>query len=73
MQTLLLRAFEILFGCHHQLSRVFTIQSRTYQVCLDCGREFGYSWELMRPTQLADATVTYPVFKPMRTAEASAS
>ncbi len=36
--------------CHHsQLSRVFTIQKRTYQVCLDCAQEFEYSWELMRP------------------------
>jgi hypothetical protein len=37
-----------LFGCHHPtLSRVFTIQHRTYQVCCDCGREFEYSLTTM--------------------------
>ena len=37
-------ALDLLFGCHHQnLSRVFTIQGRTYQVCCDCGAEFKYS------------------------------
>lgn len=35
------------FGCHHSLSRVFTIRGRTYQVCCDCGAEFDYSWEHM--------------------------
>jgi hypothetical protein len=40
---------QLFSGCHHrELSRVFTIQSRTYQVCLDCGRKIDYSWELMR-------------------------
>jgi len=35
-------------GCHHgRLSNVFTIGRRTYQVCLECGQEFPYSWELM--------------------------
>jgi hypothetical protein len=44
--------FESLFGCHHcQLSRVFTIKKRTYRVCVACGREFQYSWELMRRTR----------------------
>ena len=45
MKTSLLWIFESLFGCHHQrLSRVFTIRRRTYQVCVECGREFEYSW-----------------------------
>jgi len=36
------------FGCHHSnLSRVFTISSRTYCVCCDCGVEFDYSLETM--------------------------
>jgi len=49
MTTVLLWMFESVFGCHHQkISRVFTIRKHTYQVCLDCGREFPYSWELMR-------------------------
>ena len=73
MKSLLLQAFEILFGCNHQLSRVFTIRSRTYQVCTDCGKEFGYSWEMMRATRLADATYAYPVLNSMRIVVASAS
>ena len=37
-------ALDLLFGCHHHnLSRVFTIHGRTYQVCCDCGAEFKYS------------------------------
>jgi hypothetical protein len=47
METFL-RMLDSLFGCHHQqLSRVFTIRKRTYQVCIACGREFEYSWESM--------------------------
>ena len=35
---------DFLFGCHHHnLSRVFTIHGRSYQVCCDCGAEFKYS------------------------------
>lgn len=41
-------AFEFAFGCHHQLSGVFTIQKRTYRVCLECGQEVEYSWALMQ-------------------------
>jgi hypothetical protein len=38
---LLFRMFQFAFCCHHgHLSRVFTIQKRTYKVCLDCGQEF---------------------------------
>ena len=33
---------------HADLSRVFTIQKRTYRVCFKCGKEVDYSWELMR-------------------------
>lgn len=41
-------AFDLLFGCHHgNLSRIFTIQGRTYRVCCDCGTEFNYSLEDM--------------------------
>jgi hypothetical protein len=36
------------YGCRHrERSRVFTINQRTYQVCLECGREFEYSGPLM--------------------------
>jgi hypothetical protein len=46
----LLWIFWFAFGCHHRrLSGVFMIKKRTYQVCLECGQEFGYSWTLMRP------------------------
>jgi hypothetical protein len=46
---LLLWIFQFAFGCHHnKLSSVVTIKKRTYQVCLECGQEFPYSWELMR-------------------------
>lgn len=45
--------FQFAFGCQHsQLSRVFTIKNRTYQVCFQCGRQFEYSWELMRSLEL---------------------
>jgi hypothetical protein len=49
MKTLLRWIFMSLFGCHHRhVSRVFTIQQRTYQVCCDCGEELAYSWERMQ-------------------------
>jgi hypothetical protein len=47
----LLWLFQFAVGCHHnQLSRVFTIKQRTYQVCFKCGKEVEYSWALMRPS-----------------------
>jgi hypothetical protein len=40
--------FNLLFGCRHsQLSRVFTIDRRTYRVCCRCGVKFAYSLEQM--------------------------
>jgi hypothetical protein len=34
---------QFAFGCRHRhVSRVFTINKRTYKVCLDCGRELCY-------------------------------
>jgi len=42
------RIFSYVFECHHrELSRVFTIENRTYQVCFACGKDLNYSWELM--------------------------
>ena len=39
---------EFAFGCRHRkLSRVFTINNDSYQVCCDCGATFNYSWETM--------------------------
>lgn len=35
------RVIQFVFGCRHRhLSRVFTINQRTYKVCFDCGQEF---------------------------------
>jgi len=49
--------------CHHsRLSNVFTIKKRTYQVCLECGREFPYSWELMRSVRSNIASTYAPLY-----------
>jgi hypothetical protein len=48
LMKLLPSIFQFAFGCQHsQMSRVFTIKKRTYQVCFECGQEFEYSWEQM--------------------------
>lgn len=40
----LAKALDSAFGCRHKrLSRVFTIEGRTYKVCCDCGADFDYS------------------------------
>ena len=60
MGLLLQSVFEWLFGCRHKnLSHVFTIQGRTYQVCCDCGSEFDYSWERMRRSRSPSAQRAY--------------
>jgi uncharacterized membrane protein len=47
MEALLI-ALDFLFGCHHvHLSRVFTLDGETYQVCCDCGAKYEYSLETM--------------------------
>jgi hypothetical protein len=44
----LLVVFKWFLGCRHgQLSRVFTIDRRTYRVCCDCGAQFDYCLENM--------------------------
>ena len=44
----LANALELAFGCHHRkLSRVFTIEGRSYKVCCDCGAKFEYSLRTM--------------------------
>jgi hypothetical protein len=74
MKTSLLWIFEALFGCHHQqLSRVFTIRRRTYQVCFKCGREFEYSWELMRSMRSSVSDNAYPPLSTVRQVGASAT
>ena len=42
------KSYDLAFGCHHRnLSRVFTIDRRTYRVCCSCGVKFTYSLENM--------------------------
>ncbi len=44
----LMTVLDFIFGCHHRhLSRVFTIDRRTYRVCCDCGAKFIYSFDYM--------------------------
>jgi len=41
---------EILFGCAHaRVTRPFTLDEETYEVCLDCGKQIYYSATEMRP------------------------
>jgi hypothetical protein len=42
--------YELTFGCrHNRQTRPFTLESETYKVCLDCGRQIFYSSERMTP------------------------
>ena len=67
---LLAGIFQFAFGCHHsQLSRVFTIEKRTYQVCLECGQEFEYSWALMRSIRMNAGDNTYAPLNSARHAD----
>ena len=44
----LANVIEFAFGCHHtNLSRVFTIEGRSYKVCCNCGAKFDYSFQTM--------------------------
>lgn len=44
----IMTVLDFIFGCHHwHLSRVFTIDRRTYRVCCDCGAKFNYSLDSM--------------------------
>lgn len=39
---------DFALGCHHRhMSRVFTLDGRTYKVCCDCGKDFDYSLQKM--------------------------
>ena len=41
-------ALNFAFGCRHgKLSRVFTLEGRSYKVCCDCGAHFDYSLRTM--------------------------
>jgi hypothetical protein len=50
--------FALGWCSHKEMSRVFTIKKRTYQVCCECGQEFEYS--LTRMSVLPPKTVTRP-------------
>jgi hypothetical protein len=40
----------LLGACRHgNQSRPFTLSKQTYKVCLECGKEIGYSLERMAP------------------------
>ena len=63
MRTFLSAIFEWIFGCHHrQLSRVFTIDHKTYQVCFDCGRKMQYSWTAMSLIKTNETPQTLALF-----------
>jgi hypothetical protein len=56
--------FEWMLGCHHrQLSRAFTIDHRTYQVCFDCGRKLQYSWKAMSLIKTNETPETLASFR----------
>ena len=53
-----IRLLDFLFSCRHSnLSRVFTIDKRTYRVCCDCGAQFDYSLERMAVKRRRTAVV----------------
>jgi hypothetical protein len=60
----LLRVLDRAFGCDHRnLSRVFTIESRTYKVCCDCGTKFDYSLNEM---SISDSRTTPGALEQLR-------
>ena len=69
----LLWVFQFVFGCRHgQLSRVFMIKKRTYQVCFEWGREFEYSWELMHSMRSNAADNAYAPLNTVKQADVCA-
>lgn len=65
--------FQLAFGCQHaHLSRVFTIKKRTYQICLECGQEFEYSWMLMHSLRSNAADNAHSPLNRARHSEVSA-
>lgn len=65
--AILLAILDFLFGCHHvHLSRVFTLQGKTYRVCCDCGAEFAYSLKTMSIEHRLPLTPVYPVSNCLR-------
>jgi hypothetical protein len=57
-----------LFACPHgRTTFPMTRASRTYVVCLDCGREFAYNWANMRVVGPAPVAARVPVAQAVRT------
>jgi hypothetical protein len=55
------RLYDLFLGCPHaNVSRPFTIDSRTYCVCCDCGREFAYSLKTMSIVGVRERTGEFP-------------
>jgi hypothetical protein len=53
--------YEIFFGCSHgHLTRVFTMHTHSYKVCLDCGHQLPYSLEKMRAVHSWEAAKLHP-------------
>ncbi len=54
--------FNFIFGCHHRhLSWPLTVRrprKRTYVVCLRCGAEFDYDFQIMRLCRPTTVKVT---------------
>jgi hypothetical protein len=47
--------YEIFFGCsHNKLTRPFTLESQTYKVCLDCGKQIYYSPITLQPLSVRE-------------------
>ena len=60
----LVNALELAFGCHHsKLSRVFTINGRSYKVCCECGAKFDYSLKSM---EVVSRHLRFPTFRRLR-------
>jgi hypothetical protein len=48
LESFLSSVMNFLFGCgHDHVTRPFTLENRTYKVCLDCGHELPYSARTM--------------------------
>ncbi len=46
-----LHFLDVVLGCwHFNTSRPFTLSGHTYEVCLDCGKQFPYSLRTMSLT-----------------------
>ena len=62
---------EIFFGCSHgHMTRPFTLETHSYKVCLDCGRQFPYSLEKMRTLHAWELAKLQPQLAPVAMAPA---